>query len=257
MSPSPAALYQISIRRDTYSYNHPHDLLGIIETAILDGYKSRELREGSTVVDIGAGVGDFAVVASHRVGTTGTVVAIEPDGEDYACLLINIEANQCRNVVPIRAAVSDREEDATISFKGRSSRCRTRRLQDLLVEARVDPGSIRFVKIDIEGAERVVIPDNLDILGQCERVAMELHDGADLVLHPLMEQKGFFFRRISRHEYMLATLKFCIRHPIQSWRVYRAAKRAESFHGVGKLLRGLEIASSDNLIVGEYVRRES
>jgi FkbM family methyltransferase len=228
----------------------------MIEIEVLDCYKSRKLPVGCTVVDIGAGVGDFALVASGLVGPSGKVVAIEPDEEDYECLLSNIESNHCRNIIPIHTAVSDRDEEVLLSFKGRSRRCRARRLRDVLAELAIDSRSIRFVKIDIEGWERTVVPDNLGILSQCDRVAIELHDGTDVVIHPLMEQLGFFFRRISRQEYMRSTVLFVLNHPVQSLRIYRAARRAEAFHGLGRFLHGLDIASSGNLIVGEYVRRE-
>jgi FkbM family methyltransferase len=255
MNSSPKGLHQITIGPHTYAYNHPHDVLGIIETVIFDVYKSRKLQEGTTVIDIGAGIGDFTVVASHRVGTAGTVVAIEPSAEDFDCLLHNVELNRCQNVIPIRAAVSDRDADLVLSFKGRSSICKARRLRNLLDDAGVDPRSVRLVKIDIEGGERTVIPDNLDVLSQCDRVAVELHDGAEQVLHSQMERVGFAFRRISRREYLAATLAFSLHHPIQAWRVFQAAKRAESYHGIRKFIGGLEIAASGNLIVGEYVQQ--
>jgi FkbM family methyltransferase len=242
----------VTINRFTYEYTDSHDILGIIETSILDIYKSRNIRAGVTVVDIGAGIGDFAVMASHRVGVAGRVVAIEPDDQDYEFLLRNLESNRCRNVIPVHAGVSDKEEELVFRFKGRTTHCRARRLQNLLREVGVDSQSVKFVKIDIEGGERAVIPDNLPLLTHCDRVVAELHNGADLVLNPLMDRAGLKFRRIANRDCLTATLSFILRHPFQSVRVYRAARRAEGFHGAWKLVKGLDISVSSELVVGEY-----
>jgi FkbM family methyltransferase len=228
--------------------------MGIIETVIFDIYKSRDFRKASTVIDIGAGIGDFAVVASRRIGASGQVIAIEPDEQDYQCMLENIRVNRCPNVLPIQTAVSDKEETLELTYKGRTNRFRARRLQDILTDNDIDYSAVRYVKIDIEGGERVVIPDNLSLLRHCEKVVAELHCGAELILNPVMEGEGFTFRRIRRRDYLLATLLFAMRHPVQSFEVYNAARNAEGFHGVPKLLSGLEISISDSLIVGEYIR---
>lgn len=244
---------RITIGGYSFTYNHSHDVLGIIETVIFDSYKSSKLPEGSTVIDIGAGVGDFTVVASRRIGASGTVVAIEPNPEDFACLLNNIEVNNCKNVIPVQSAVSDHEEDVELTFKNRTTVCRARRLRDVLHSIGLDSRTVGFVKIDIEGNERVVVPDNIDILKQCHRVAVELHNGADLVLHPLMADAGFSFRRMAKQDYLAATARFCFWHPIQSVLVYAVARRAQEYHGVRKLFRGLEITNSKELVVGEYL----
>ena len=60
------------------------------------------------MVDIGAGIGEFALLASRRAGSKGKVIAIEPSPEDYATLLLNIRKNGCNNVIPLNVAVSDK-----------------------------------------------------------------------------------------------------------------------------------------------------
>lgn len=230
-------------------------MLGIIEAVIWDAYSSKRVCEGSTVIDLGAGIGDFSVVASRAVGVDGKVVAVEPSPEDFRCLVRNLELNRCRNVVPINAAVSDGEKEMAFSFKGRSTVVRTKHLRDLLLDADIDSSTIRFVKIDIEGGERVVVPDNIDILRHCDCVAMELHDGAKLVVDPIMEGAGFTFKRISTRSYFWSTLSFSVSHPLQAMRVYRVAKQAEAFHGILKFARGVDVARSSNLILGTYSPR--
>lgn len=65
------------------------------------------LRPGMRVVNIGANVGLYAVMASALVGPEGEVHAFEPSATTYARLLRNLELNQCRNVNANRAALSN------------------------------------------------------------------------------------------------------------------------------------------------------
>ena len=245
---------ELTVGAYTFRYNHPHDILGIIETAVLDVYRCHRIREGSTVLDIGAGIGDFTVMDSRACGVSGTVVAIEPDTEDFGCLVTNLELNHCKNVIPINAAVSDFGKILALSFKGRTTFARSRRLRDLLRGAGIQPQSVSFAKIDIEGGERVVVPDNLDILSHCDRVAIELHDGVEQVLHPLMRRAGFIFQRVRRRDILSAALAFSFRHPFQARQAYYVAKSARILPGPLKVTRGIEIVRSSNLVVGTYVR---
>jgi hypothetical protein len=150
--------------------------------------------------------------------------------------------------------VSAVEKDVTLSFKGRTTSSHARRLRDLLRGVGVDPQSIRHAKIDIEGAEISVVPDNLDILSRCDRIAIELHNGAGQILDPLMQGAGFTFRRLLRRDYLRAALAFSLQHPLQARKIYHAAQEAQSFQGVLKFVRGLDIVNSSNLIVGAYIR---
>jgi FkbM family methyltransferase len=66
------------------------------------------------VLDLGAHVGYYTVLASRLVGPSGRVYAFEPDPVSYRYLVLNVEANPCANVVTVNRAVSDRAE--TTSF---------------------------------------------------------------------------------------------------------------------------------------------
>src|SRR5579884_3210253 len=71
------------------------------------------LRPGMVVLDIGAYVGQFSLVASRAMHGTGRILCLEPTPAVYEQLKRNIERNRCANVEPIHAAVSDREGEAT------------------------------------------------------------------------------------------------------------------------------------------------
>src|SRR5215213_2892721 len=67
------------------------DLLVLVETLAGDAYGLRELEERArTIVDVGAGIGDFTVVAA-RAFPRARVVAFEPDPCAFALLVANVE----------------------------------------------------------------------------------------------------------------------------------------------------------------------
>jgi FkbM family methyltransferase len=63
------------------------------------------VREGDTVIDIGANVGYYTLLASRLAGERGKVYAFEPDPRTYNLLLRNIEINKYDNIVPLPKAV--------------------------------------------------------------------------------------------------------------------------------------------------------
>jgi FkbM family methyltransferase len=66
---------------------------------------NRTLRPGMTVVDVGANIGWFSVLASRLVGESGFVVAVEPGSNNLPLLRANLWRNRCHNalVLPVAA----------------------------------------------------------------------------------------------------------------------------------------------------------
>jgi FkbM family methyltransferase len=81
----------------------------LLEWGIYEKYETelfkRLVKNGMVVVDIGANVGYYTLLASRLVGDKGRVFAFEPEPNNYDLLCKNIKVNKCRNVVPIRKAV--------------------------------------------------------------------------------------------------------------------------------------------------------
>ncbi len=67
------------------------------------------LRPGMAVVDLGANVGYFSLLASRLVGAGGRVYAFEPDPLTYDYLVKNVERNGCDNVVTVPKAAAGSE----------------------------------------------------------------------------------------------------------------------------------------------------
>src|SRR5689334_14548427 len=67
------------------------------------------VRPGSTVLDIGAHVGYYTLLASMLAGDAGYVWAFEPEPHNAEFLRQHLAVNNCRNVHVEEAAVSDAE----------------------------------------------------------------------------------------------------------------------------------------------------
>lgn len=65
------------------------------------------VKEGDVVVDLGANIGYFTLLAARLVGKKGKVYAFEPEPINYSLLLKNISLNGYDNVVAMQKAVSN------------------------------------------------------------------------------------------------------------------------------------------------------
>lgn len=123
------------------------------------------VKKGMVVVDIGANVVYYALLAVNLVGEKGRVFAFEPNPRSYALLMKNIDANGLHNVVAYPMAVSDRIRVAKLftrrnhlgggglwySPEGRKSiNVNTTTLDGCLGKMNCP---INIVKMDIDGSE--------------------------------------------------------------------------------------------------------
>jgi FkbM family methyltransferase len=67
------------------------------------------LLPGATFVDVGANVGFYALLAAHRVGSSGRVVAFEPNADNLKPLLLNRLLNEVPQIEVLPFAVSDEQ----------------------------------------------------------------------------------------------------------------------------------------------------
>ncbi|MQF67523.1 FkbM family methyltransferase [SAR202 cluster bacterium AD-802-F09_MRT_200m] len=143
----------------------------------------RLLKPGMLVVDVGAHVGYYTMLAAKQVGPTGKVYAFEPDPDNYAALLKNIELNGYRSVVAIQKAVSDRVGDAQLYLSAtvsgnhsmyhhgtpeRGSLPIETTTMDTMLEELGWP-QVNLVKIDVEGGETAVLDGMVQLLSSTAR----------------------------------------------------------------------------------------
>jgi FkbM family methyltransferase len=119
------------------------------------------LAPGAVVVDVGANIGYYTLLAAARVGARGRVIAFEPSRDNCALLRMSLHANRFENVALHPLAVA--EAGGTVGFGMDDSNGRISRgdpaASALQVPAvaldeflREEP-RIDLIKLDIEGAE--------------------------------------------------------------------------------------------------------
>lgn len=77
------------------------------------------LKPGMTVIDVGANVGVYSILAEKRVGKKGHVWAFEPSRESFERLLRNLELNECQNVNPVQIGLSDQPDSSAALLSDR------------------------------------------------------------------------------------------------------------------------------------------
>jgi len=144
------------------------------------------LRPGMVVIDIGAHVGYYSLLAAQHVGADGLVFAFEPEPANHALLLRNIELNGYRNIVPMRQAVADNKDRATLFLasldNGRHSmynhglpqsgsvEIETTDLDSFLEEKGCS--KVDLIKIDVEGAEPRVLKGMRGLMAGSDHLSM-------------------------------------------------------------------------------------
>ncbi|MGH8177576.1 MAG: FkbM family methyltransferase [Steroidobacter sp.] len=138
------------------------------------------------IIDAGANVG-FASVRFAHMYPEATIVAIEPDAENFALTRRNVAAY--RQIDPLRAGVWPRSARLTIenpqdkpwAFRVREARdgepaFAAISLQDVMARHAVQ--TIDILKIDVEGAERELLADEHcdEWLARTNMIFIELHD---------------------------------------------------------------------------------
>ena len=133
----------------------------------LTGVLRRYLRSGMRVVDVGANIGYYTMLAATLVGPEGTVTAFEPNSENCRLILMSVATNQLANIRLFPLALAEKagcehfsthigSNGGLVSAShslgtGYGVVVPTARL-DTFVEPPLD-----FVKMDVEGAEHRVL----------------------------------------------------------------------------------------------------
>lgn len=127
------------------------------------------LKPGDTFIDVGANSGFFTLLASRRVGEAGRVLSFEPVPSMRKRLLENISLNDMSNIRVHDVAISNAEGLLPL-FEGPEGHKGTSSLRHLdnsaaTIEVKTLPldtfgevlPAVKLVKIDVEGAEHLVL----------------------------------------------------------------------------------------------------
>ncbi len=149
-------------------------LLGTYEPE-QSGLFHQHIRPGDQVLDIGAAVGYYTLLASKLVGTKGRVVSFEPDPNNLQFLRSHVAQNGLSQVTILPVALAD--ETGTARFGGGTGtgtgrlcengvvQVAVRRLDDVAAEMNLRP---QHLKIDVEGAEMAVLLGGRQLIERCK-----------------------------------------------------------------------------------------
>jgi FkbM family methyltransferase len=209
--------YTVTLRRSglRFTARSAMDLWSIKET-LLDRFYERygaSVQPGWTVVDIGGGLGDYAIFAAAEQPTC-RVHTIEPTPESFALLEHNLAANQLTNVQAHSFAVWSKHGQVTLdtslgeavqfisreagaaepvgtgqpaSKAGPGGAAHTPTVTSLTLAEALEACGVAYcdlMKMDCEGAEYPIL-FNTDpgTLQKIERIVMEYHDNAGPYTH--------------------------------------------------------------------------
>jgi len=141
-----------------------------------------------TVLDVGANVGYYSLIAAGKVGAEGRVYAFEPEPKNFQILLRNIQENGYVNVVPLQKAISSSVGRETLFFDDMNLACPSLSGQNVTRDSggvEVETTTLdsfvtaegvvaNFLKIDIQGAEGFLVRGaHSTLLSQHPTILME------------------------------------------------------------------------------------
>lgn len=188
------------------------DVWIIKETCLDRDYErnSVPIEDGWTVIDIGAGLGDFAINVA-REHPSSVVYAYEPFPESFALLQENIKLNQVASVRAFPYAIGKQSGtmclETTMGIAVQHSKASTATgtnpdtlqvpglsLADILKKENLS--RCDFLKVDCEGAEYdIFLHADEESLHKIEHICLEYHDGVTAFSHTdlvrFFEEQGF------------------------------------------------------------------
>jgi FkbM family methyltransferase len=190
-------LKRIFFDGEDWIHETPHGFIAYQKPIVrLDGAQLDELtkfhflwgyepRMGDVVLDIGAGAGEEVLTFSRAVGELGKVVSVEAHPRTFRCLGKVVRYNQLKNVIPIQQMVAESSRSAAqiqdsqdylsnrlVDSDGIPVSVTTiDAIREKLSLARVD-----FIKMNIEGAERLAIKGMTDTLKHTRVLCVSCHD---------------------------------------------------------------------------------
>lgn len=140
------------------------------------------LRSGMVVVDIGANIGFFTMLARSLVGASGHVLAVEPNPENVRMIEASRRTNGFDNVEVLCAAASTGIGVVSLHVEHSNGFVASPSDLDQVWEGQLVPAvaldgiiggrSIDFIKIDIEGNEPRALKGAVETLKRCRPIVI-------------------------------------------------------------------------------------
>jgi FkbM family methyltransferase len=134
---------------------------------------------GDVVIECGAHHGFATVLLSRWVGQRGSVLAVEPNPENFRVLNENVRINKLANTRTCRAVVAETQGSKVINSESNSSVksagfWKGNRVDSICLDdyAGLKPN---VLKIDVEGYEVAVLRGGAKVLSSTPKLAIEIH----------------------------------------------------------------------------------
>ncbi|MCP4600750.1 MAG: FkbM family methyltransferase [Proteobacteria bacterium] len=185
----------------------------VVKEVCLDrDYESSSVRikNGWTVIDIGAGIGEFAILIAQEHADS-QVYAFEPFPKSFALLQENLDLNGVKNTSAFQTAIGAKSGQMTLSTTGESVQHTTTpstvsgsataviQVQALSLDDMFQVNDIPhcdYVKIDCEGSEfEILFNASPATLERIDHICLEYHDGFTEFSHEdlarYLQENGF------------------------------------------------------------------
>jgi FkbM family methyltransferase len=162
---------------------------GLYETDVTELFLSLVV-PGMTVIDLGANIGYYTLLASRLVGPEGRVFAFEPDPDAFLYLERNVARNRCTNVAAVNQAVVDRVDAVSLVRAGPERGFVSERQSSAVsVDAvtldaffgRLGWPAVNFMKIDIEGSEEQALVGMEELLRRNPAIQIVVEVNVDAI----------------------------------------------------------------------------
>lgn len=140
------------------------------------------IRKSNYIIDAGANVGYYTLIASKKIGSDGRIYSFEPVSKTYNRLIENVKLNNFSNIIPIKKALShtdNQEIELFIAddknwgmssiyshdrFAGYKEIAETLTIDSFIIDNEID--KMDLIKIDVEGSEMDVINGMKDCISK-------------------------------------------------------------------------------------------
>ena len=144
-------------------------------------------RPGDCVVDVGAGVGEELMIFSRSVGSQGKVYAIEAHPKTFEVLEYNCRKNGLRNAELLNVAIADKpgsifiedSRDSLANTVSEKQHAGSHRVEAVTIDQLVNRYGIErinLMKVNIEGAEQLLVKGIGPSISKIDHMAISCHD---------------------------------------------------------------------------------
>ena len=162
-------------------------------------WMKNNLKLSDTFIDVGANKGDFTL---HAAQFCKKVYSIEPHPDNIEWLCKSIQLNDYDNIVVLKGCATNEKSSVDLTIGSKSGHHSiTRKGSNIIIVEGFRLDDVIFednlvMKIDVEGAEKLVLQGATDVIKRCRALLIDLDsrdlEGVKRLLpdHDLVSRKG-------------------------------------------------------------------